>query len=153
VRSWYPEPNTIRDYDVDGWNKVWAHTFTSLQPPHGYLLCGGTLEMRVKNSDDNDALGLPFVDATGTAKSDFFSRRLSALGFPSTQAMTLTFDLAALPGLSGAVNVLPDIASRGYLDTYVQDDSAVDYTSLQLKYCPDPNGPPQPVCGTNPGTE
>ena len=48
----------------------------------------------------------------------------------------ITLDLANLPpGPGDATNLLPGLAAHGFLDVLVQDDTAVDYVSLDVAYC------------------
>jgi len=137
VQGWYGQNPTISSYDLPdhSYDQVWAHTFAGLAPPSDRTLCKGKLTLRVHSRGSNDGLGLPFVDANGTAMGTFFYRYLSHLGVPYGADGTIVLDLGNLQSANGAMNVLPTIATRGYLDMYVQDDSRVDFAELTLEYC------------------
>lgn len=150
ISSWYPQNPDIASYDQTDVpsGQVWAHTFEGIAPPSDRTVCEGalTLRMRAYQTEElmqmNDGLGLPFIDANGKAMGGTFYRYISQIGVPTGADYTLVLDLANLPSVSGAMNVLPTIESLGYLDVYVQDDTFVDFSELTLQYCVKPASSP-----------
>ena len=47
----------------------------------------------------------------------------------------LVFDLSALPLPSGTTNLLADLNANGFLDFSLQDDSSIDYITLDVVSC------------------
>jgi hypothetical protein len=125
----------IRDFDDARSNRFFAHTFSGLNRS-GVSICGARLTFRVRSGDSNDAVVLGFVDAGGTLNPNRWTSALTELGVPVGGDKTLTLNVAALPQPSGTtVNLLPLMQSMGWLDMYVQDDSAVDFVTLEVDYC------------------
>jgi hypothetical protein len=136
----------LKGFDDCTINRGVAHTF--LMPP-GCVITSARLTVRLRacgSQCDNDALGLSFTDASGTLLPGSWSRYLGA-GNPSaglfpgnwctnSTGATLVLDLAALPlAPSGTVDLLPNLNANGFLDFTLQDDSAVDFLSLDIVTC------------------
>ncbi|MCA9753486.1 MAG: T9SS type A sorting domain-containing protein [Gemmatimonadetes bacterium] len=143
----------VQNYDlvagVNGSNdRQVAHTFTGLTG-----IGGATLEIRIRGGLDsgviNDGIFLSFVDSPLDVYHDEVAWRRSfgpvaatlpaypqadpgLLGaWAAGDEVTLTLNLASLPtATGGTVNLVPMIASRGFLDVNVSDDSGVDYAVL-----------------------
>lgn len=123
----------VRNYDVSQIDRWFAHTFNSLQFS-GRIIQKASLEIAIKNRGTNDVLGLAFVDPGGTMLA-YWNRSLAALGIANGQSATLTLDLSSLQNSNGTLtDLIPNLNNYGWLDVYVQDDSAVDYTRLTLEY-------------------
>jgi hypothetical protein len=144
VLTWQPANANNFRYDLpdNSYGQVWAHTFGGFAPPSERVICKGTLTLRVHSRGANDELGLPFVDVNGAPMSGYFKRSLADLDVSSGQDKSIVLDLTNLAGANGPVNVLPTIASLGYLDVYVQNDTRVDYAELALEYCKNPSVQP-----------
>lgn len=130
----------VRDYDVATSNRYFATTFTDLAPPPGQALCGATVTLRVKCDDTNDAVLLRFTDENGVDLPQAWSHFLETAPFNAPcfggTSTLITLDLANLPpDQNGTTNLLPGLAAHGFLDVLVQDDTAVDYVSLDVAYC------------------
>lgn len=125
----------IRNYDDRRRDRFFAHTFTGITQ-NGLSICGARLTVRVLSDGSNDSIVLGFVDANGGIDANRWSASLSSLGVVVGQEKTLTLDLETLPRSDGTtVELLPMMQSKGWLDLYVQDDTAVDYLTLQVDYC------------------
>jgi hypothetical protein len=165
----------LKGFDDCAINRGVAHTFL-LQP--NCVVTAARMTMRLKacgSQCDNDSIGLSFTDAAGTLLPGSWGRYLGD-GNPSagllpgnwctnTAGVTLTFDLSALPlAGGGTMDLLPDLNLNGFVDFTMQDDSAVDFLSLEIVTCccaPDKTvacgsqwtfDPPMAVdacCGTN----
>lgn len=132
-----------------------VHTFTGLPA----AIVGGTLELRVRGGDpsgiggvETDGIVLLFVDAMTATLADglAFSRTfgpfsggglfdpdaglVQATPWSNGDDATLLLDLSALPlAAGGTLNLIPQIASRGFLDVLVGDETGADAITLTLQ--------------------
>ncbi|MCP3064059.1 hypothetical protein LXT21_35310 [Myxococcus sp. K38C18041901] len=133
IASGYVTPGS-RPFDDASMNRWLATTFTTLR--RNGNICGATLQMTVANLDyatDNDAMGMMFLDPAGAPLTGGWSESLTNLGIPVGSTGTINLNLASLPG---GVNLIPTLNSLGYVDVFVQDDSAVDFITLVVTPCP-----------------
>lgn len=128
----YPHPG-IRPYDTGGSDQYFAHTFTGLRPPPGGEICGARLTTRIQNNHYNDSLALLFFDSSGTMIGPSWGDSLVNLGIAVGSSQLITIDIGSLPGVGAAM--LAQMASGGWLDMFVQDDSMVDFVELQIDIC------------------
>lgn len=132
-----------RACDEEGLNRYWAHTFLNLTPPTNYRIQSAILTITVKNGHYNDSLGLGFI--TNDSSPWLWSSRLTALGINVGSSGTITLNLSTVLSLA-------DIASHGFLDIAVQDDSSVDCATLEVNYvpscCPESKAPPITITRT-----
>jgi len=110
-------------------NSNWEFGYTFISLP--MLTKDAELRIRVKgnNSDipSNDAIELQYT-GDGTNSSFLWGSSLATLnGSPWNSGSTATFTIKL--GAGGA-NILNAINTRGYLDVYVEDDTAVDWIEL-----------------------
>jgi hypothetical protein len=145
----------VQNYDlvagVNGANdRQVAHTFTGLGG-----LTSGTLEIRVRAGQvtgvENDGIFLSFVDSPtdSYAQRIVWRRSFGAISaippwypeddpglvgtswMPDDEVLIL-LDLRALPMPDGStLDLIPQIATRGYLDVNVSDETGVDYAFVQ----------------------
>lgn len=139
INTNYPIPG-VRDYDEGAIDHVFGHTFTDLAPPSGYAICGAQVTLRVRCIGGNDTVNLHFTDADGFDPTQAWSYSLNTapLDVPcdGTTAAVVTLDLSNLPPADGAASsLLPGLNAHGFLDVIVQDDTAVDFVSLDMAYC------------------
>lgn len=138
---------TQREFDEGGANAVFGHSFLNLVPNENYgEICEATLEVRLRpegESDDNDAIRLDFFDDDASGWSHKIGDYNGEPGLydgewddSNTSGETFTLDLDALPDSSGGTtSILDELNQQGYLDVYVQDDTAVDFLRLTVEYC------------------
>ena len=138
VTAGYAFPD-IRDFDVDRSNRFFAHSFENLQIP-GKSICDLRLITRVRNGDSNDALGITVFDDQGASalpNNEIWGIQLTDLGLPvgSNGDIILELGVSIAPDAGGDT---PDFVAaantHGYIDYYVQDDSAVDFATLHVQY-------------------
>ncbi|GEM_PF-1572467 len=142
-------PAPLRPFDDPSANSGFGHTFTGLAPLNDTHICSATLTIRLKATQDiptNDGIALGFTPpgGSGFAWTHYIGSGNSSPGLIGTPwtvgspAVTFNLNLAALPvGTSGSFNLLAQIASNGYLDVLVRDDTMVDFVSLSVNYCCD----------------
>lgn len=139
---------TFKGFDTGGAGGVW-HTFTDLPS----VITGATLEFRAIGDEshgnrgvDNDEIILLFTDAQSQSQDDALRwlRHFGLLdGVPGLlladatwshgSDKTLTLDLSALPMADGSsLNLLPEMAVKGFLDVGIGDDTLVDYYVLTI---------------------
>lgn len=137
VAANYPNP-TLRDFDDEGINRWFGHTFSGLQPPGGRKICGARLRTRLMYSDLTDTMAVGFIDATGVMSPVRWSIALPDLGFPAPITIgELIIDLGKKEGGPELLQRIED----GTLDFLVQDDSALDFAELQLDHCCEGDAP------------
>ena len=129
------QPMPFDDTTVVNWE--FGYTFLSLPP-----LDSAFLTIRVRGSSatspGNDSLHLQFSAPGGTPQFAW-GRQFAALdadaGGPGTWTQNkdriFTLNLRQLPTSSGTLDLVPQINAAGYLDVYVQDDTAVDFVMLE----------------------
>lgn len=138
--------STLRHFDDTTPNRFFGHTFTGLQDITGARICSATLEIRMKpglGGSANDSIHMGVAPAGVNPWS--WSHRIGnpgglgapfpAFWSPPAPAVTHIFDLNALPTGTGTTSLLALMNSTGYLDVGVQDDTAVDYMVLTIRYC------------------
>lgn len=132
----------VRNYDDAAINRYFGHTFTDLGPPLGYSICDARVTLRVRCGDSNDAVALYFTDQAGVDTAQHWSHALQGAPFNAPcnggAATDLILDLSNLPvsaGSTASSSLLSGLNAHGFLDVLVQDDTAVDYVSLDLTYC------------------
>lgn len=152
---------TPRNFDTSGLDLWFGHTFTGLAPENGAYICAATFTAAVSSQGSNDATWLYFSNALAWYDGPFYWDYLSNLGVPVNTSGTITVNIGALPGGLAYLAQL----ELGSLDWVVQDDTAVDYGTLQVSYCcgdspnpdpdldPTPNPNPPGPGNPNPGTE
>lgn len=144
-----PEPTTpsqdLRDlvnnpseigFDTYNNDNYFLHTM-DLSVPAGQVICGAILTMQMDTQHNNDTISFRVVDSPTTYVDNVvFNVSISDLGVTFTSGPTLvTLDLANLPATSNPLNpttLIPQIAPNGWLDIALQDDTAVDYISVEL---------------------
>jgi hypothetical protein len=140
----------MKGFDICSNNTYCAHTFSNLPA----CIVSAHLQVRTKpcpeaDNCQTDTLGLHFTDPAGNPLGVSWERYLGA--DPATRPTVpglltnnwcsytnghvFDLDLAALPLVSGEVNLLPDLRQRGFLDFVLQDDSTVDYVVLTYTCC------------------
>jgi uncharacterized repeat protein (TIGR01451 family) len=146
----------FRDFDEGGSNRHFGHTFTDLrQTPLAGEICEAELELCLRPSgsslDVNDRLLLGVWDDDGN-RIDGWGRNLGNHdGSPglfdtqwdagSTGERCVTLDLSALPEADGSTtDILPLLRQHDRLSVYAQDDTAVDFARLRLRFCCDDDG-------------
>ncbi|MFT3771534.1 MAG: hypothetical protein QM820_39470 [Minicystis sp.] len=133
----------LRNYDQINADEWFGTTFTGLAPTDGLHVCGAKLTATVGNGqtslDINDNFGLVFVDKQGHQFGPSWGAPLSSYGISGGTSATFTIDIGGLPGTTGA-DMLAQIESGGFMDFFVQDDTAVDCLDLEVRYCCDGNG-------------
>ena len=121
---------------IDDW---FIHSITGL-PGH---ICAATLTIRLKplGSSNNDGIAFQFDENTNAFAYSEVIQTLAGVPWNAPQpAVNLVLDLGCLPpdGLD-RTSVLNEMNAAGYLDIRVQDDTAVDYISLEIcSDCLDP---------------
>jgi uncharacterized repeat protein (TIGR01451 family) len=111
-------------------------------------ICGAELEIRMKPSgtsldyDDrftlrfhgaDDASGWGRYIGSGNGEPGLLDYKWNT---SNTSGETVTLDLAALPEADGTTTSLIDeINDVGFVDVYIQDDTAVDFAELTVEYC------------------
>lgn len=147
---------TRREFDDDGSDAAFGHSFTDLRPTDLLgEICGATLHVRLRPESflaNNDRIRLGFFESSG-AVGDRWGRSIGDLAGvewrPATAgATTFRLDLESLDNGDGTTtDLLAAVKQRGFLDLYVQDDTAVDFAHLELQYCcPDePTGECEPT--------
>jgi hypothetical protein len=148
----------VMDYDLIAGvnapaNRQVAHTFVNLVGVES-----ATLELRVRAGLTagvaNDGIFLSFVDSPDDVYHDeiVWRRSFGAVDsippdypvpdpglfgpdwFPGEEAL-IQVDLAALPQPDGPpLDILAEVALRGFLDVSVSDDTAVDYAVLEIEF-------------------
>lgn len=144
------------DFDATVIDRFFIHTMKNF--PGGGIV-GATLTIRARplstSLNDNDTISLRFVnEVTGIPDTNFlWSRRFGTTGstagvLPNAWNQTnypnghlFTLDLCALPLDSASTNpnvvddLIPYLDLYKHLDIVVQDDTAIDFVSLQLTHC------------------
>lgn len=123
-------------FDFTKADRQFGHTMRNLP----CNISGALLTLALKsnsNLSSNDTIGLGI---TGETPRFLWARKIKdLLGQPWNQAGatgTLNLNLAALPKANGGtVNILDLVNSSGALDIYIQDDTAVDYMTLNAQTC------------------
>jgi hypothetical protein len=147
MQAAYPD-NTFKGFGDTSINKFVGHTFTGLNIP-GKTIVGATLEVKAKPGgsqlSNNDSLNLKFYDADGNSLAPGWGTRFGlhtgTLGLApvanqqwkkplSSQAFNL--DLNILP--KGAVSIINELNTHGFLDVFVEDDTTVESFKLTVKY-------------------
>lgn len=119
------------------WRIDWefGYSFMNLPP----LAPGATLRLHLKASGfaDSDTIGLQYTGSTPG-----FSYSVHLVDLPesggswdnlSGDEAVFTLALGNLPAIgSGDLNLIDDINAAGYLDVFVQDDTAVDWIELTI---------------------
>jgi hypothetical protein len=142
----------LRDFD-DGCahDRFFAHTFSNL--PGCISEAHLTIRLRACGSvPNNDTLGLSFTGSGGTLVTNAgtwgrylgsgnASPGLTNVAWSPGLTMVVPLDLSDLTNPDGThTNLLPSLNANGFLDVIVQDDSAVDYVTLDVTSC---------CCGSN----
>jgi hypothetical protein len=115
-------PYSFAPFDTLNPDRHFGHTITGL--PCNTTAATLTLRLRVNHSlAYNDSIALQFKGGSS--------------GFVWSHAIRpLTLDLAALPlAAGGTTSLIDEIVAAGYLDIYLQDDTAVDYATLSGQHC------------------
>lgn len=159
-------PFAVRPFDLAAANLALAHTFVGL--PRGILAGRLNVFLRPQNdgppndcsSEQNDAIALQY---TGIPQNPWQSyRRIGRDACPPFTAgylpgqwedsgayaggVVISLDLGALPQANNTTkSLLANINTTGYLDVFVQDDTNVDYMTLELVVCPCVDPPPSMV--------
>lgn len=128
--------NDNTPFDYTGWDRKFGHTLEGISCTAVEATL--TLTIQARNGlASNDTIAL---QATGGSPAFLWSNSIANLTGTSWnsvgQTATLTLDLTALPLSSGGTrDILADVAAAGYLDIYLQDDTAVDDMSLRVYSC------------------
>jgi len=129
----------ITDFDGNDIDEWFLHSFTGL--PN--TICSATLTIRLKplGSSNNDGIAFQFDENTNTFGWSEVIQTVAGVNWAAPQpAVDLTFDLGCLPPDGfGRTSVLAQVNATGHLDIRVQDDTSVDFISLEICYdCPTP---------------
>ena len=124
-----------RPFDVLSDNQFFGHTFSGL-PAN---IIDASLEVRLKGATeivDNDAIGL--LDSTGSIGWNRSIKDLPEAGgtWLQNQDVVFNLNLQQLPNDSGDIDFLVNLNNDLTLDVFVQDDTAVDYMTLNVASCP-----------------
>jgi RHS repeat-associated protein len=152
-------------FDESAVDRCFGHTFEDF----GTQLLGATLTLRVRagatSAACNDALSLGIQTESSTfgwshiiggpgGACPTLPAGLVSGAWTAGRIETIVLDLASLPNADGSTtNLLPLINSSRALDIMIQDDTNVDFISLNYTYCPcDCNGNGiQDDCDIDPG--
>lgn len=134
-------PATSQNFDSSATNQPFAHSFVNI--PDNARAAALIISVR-PNGDayTNDSISL-CVTAPGTGQTFEWGIALSQLpeyGGSYNGPATICLDLAKLPTVNGPVNLLeclcpPAGGATGTLDIYIQDDTGVDYATLDVRVC------------------
>ncbi|MCX6873871.1 MAG: HYR domain-containing protein [Verrucomicrobia bacterium] len=138
----------LKGFDDLNVDQFVAHSFTL---PANCTVTAAQLTARLKSCGTvcyNDTMNLSFTAPDGTVLTGGWGRFLGTDSRNSTPGLMpdnwcdhtsgeiFTLDLAALPQPTGApVNLLPYLNTHGFVDFSCQDDSAVDYLTLEVVIC------------------
>lgn len=141
----------LGDFDDGTINTHFGHTFDELRPsPVVGEICAATLELCLRpepgtSLSDNDILGLGVWADDGTklggwghkignhrGETGLFDTRWHA---SETGARCLTLDLSDLPNGNRTNDVLPLLNTHNRISIHVQDDTSVDFATLDVTYC------------------
>jgi len=146
---------SLGQFDEQLRNTLFGHTFSNLLDPDlpDQMICAATLEIRMRPTSgdtDNDTIDLRFVQNRANFGSEGFDNEVVWRRFlgpgqatdgifnswdPGDPAQTLVLDLTALPQPDGTtISVIDQLNQNGFLDILIQDDTAVDYVKLTVKY-------------------
>lgn len=123
--------------DDTGTDRVIGHTFTGFLSP-GCIVTGARLTMRLRangSGSDNDLIA--FVADEVNVWAGFISNIVGYSWSPGSVDV-ITLDLANLPGTT-ITNVLGALQD-GDFDFFMQDDTGIDYATLEVDYCCSGNG-------------
>jgi len=117
-------------------NRHFGHTITGLP----CTIRSATLTLHLKVTDylaSNDGIALQALDEPlDFAWSGVLSELLGQPWNNWGATATLTLDLANLPlAGGGTTSLIDELNGRGYLDIYIQDDTSVDFASLEVEHC------------------
>jgi hypothetical protein len=127
----YPSGSTNLLDDV-GTDRAIGHTFTGFLPP-GCIVTGARLTMRIRangGSSDNDLIAI-CADEVNTWSG--YISDIVGYSWTSGSVAVVTLDLANLPG-TALTNVLGALQD-GDFDFFMQDDTGIDYVTLEVDYC------------------
>jgi hypothetical protein len=161
----YPDNRSCDDFRAD---RYFSHTFTDFAVTNK-IVFDANLHLSIAPISytsaipHNDTISIGFIDENAQQLSNGWMRQIGTYeqnneiigllpcnwGTDECNGSALTpFDLSALP-LADAqtISVLEALNQHKILDLMVQDDTAVDYARLELKYCNDnmPNISPQNI--------
>lgn len=128
----------VRNYDDAQTNQYFAHSFVFAPPTSQHYLTGGAVLGRLQCLDFNDGFFLGFVDAvTGLVPAPYWGGRINqapigGICAANPAALAFNYNLASLPGTGQ--NLIPTMASNGFLDVVMQDDSRMDFLTLRLSW-------------------
>lgn len=141
------DPDMQREFDEGGSNAAFGHSFLNigLDAPYGEI-CGATLEARLRpegGGAENDRIVLGFFgEDNASGWGHYIGNEDGNDGLyngdwnsNNTGATTFTPDLGELPTDTGDTSLIDELNQYGYLDVFVQDDTAVDYLRLTVEYC------------------
>jgi uncharacterized repeat protein (TIGR01451 family) len=138
-----PPATNQTTFDWTAINRRFSHRISL---PIGNCIQSATYEIRVKPlkdkpKDDTITLKIPGTGGTTWTKS---LNALSVAATPSypwvtgKPARTYTWNLGSMP--LGGANLVASLNTLRVLDTYVQDDTSVDYIRLTVVFCECTNG-------------
>jgi len=154
--------NPPLNFDTTAIDRIFGQSFTL---PPGKCLASAKVLLRVRPLSGNpspgarnDVLRFGFVSPAGqfvgASWAAYFGTHPNNTGLPIllTQQWTPSnFGPSGVPfvlnlgSLPGGMNLLPDLQANGYLDVYMQDDSAMDYVDLLVRLCNCPTPTPTPT--------
>jgi len=137
TEEFWPQPTT-RLFDAGGNDHALIHTFSGWPGP----VCGARLEIRLAGQSSslstNDSVRLELVGGPDPVHAFLYwttIRNVTGSWGPGSVA-TLDLDLSDLPPYVEFPTNILDSLSDGSLDLLVEDDTAVDYATLHVCYCP-----------------
>lgn len=129
-------PYSFAPFDYLYADRHFGHTITGL--PCNSTAATLTLRLRANHSlAYNDSIALQCKGGSAGFVWSHALRPLLGSAWNTVGATaTLTLDLAALPlAAGGTTSLLDEINAAGYLDIFLQDDTAVDYATLSCQHC------------------
>lgn len=129
-------PYSFAAFDTLNADRHFGHSITGL--PCNMTAATLTLRLRANHSlAYNDSIALQAKGGTAGFAWSHAIRPLVGGSWSTVGATaTLTLDLAALPlAAGGTTSLIDEINAAGYLDIYLQDDTAVDYATISCQHC------------------
>lgn len=141
----YQERCKLRQFDQKGLDKDLLHSFDLSSAIASGTIVSATLKTRLKPlggfyGNDGIRLGLPnnFLANSFSGDSHWYSWISDLNPSALNQPIDLSLDLSSLLTNNGSINLLPMLNNEGFLDVQIQDDTAVDYLTLEIETVPEP---------------
>jgi hypothetical protein len=115
-------------------NRCFGHTFKRCWR-RGCVVVGARLTMRIRANAhlaSNDTIS--FRDGAASAWN-YSVQTLAGTSWTTSATTVLSLDLANLPADGNNVTNVLALFQDGDLDVFIQDDTSVDYMTLEIEYC------------------